>query len=89
MRVESGRIPDVETFGKLCAWLGVDPGQFLGYNKKAVAAEVKTETLSISAHFKADKTPKPGTVAALAKMILLAMRTQPTNKELGLDDENT
>ena len=88
MRVESGRIPDVETFGKLCAWLDVDPGQFLGYTKKAAAAEVKSEPLSISAHFKADKTPKPDTVAALAKMILLAMRTQPTNKELESDDEN-
>jgi len=88
MRVESGRIPDVETFGKLCSWLGVDPGQFLGYNNTPVATASKTESLSISAHFKADKTPKPETVAALAKMILLAMQTQPANKELELDDEN-
>jgi len=30
MRVESGRIPDVETFGKICKWLKKDPAEFLG-----------------------------------------------------------
>jgi len=88
MRVESGRIPDVETFGKLCAWLEVDPGRFLGNSKKVNSAEAKTETLSISAHFKVEKEPRPETVTALAKMILLAMRTQPSNKEIDADDEN-
>jgi transcriptional regulator with XRE-family HTH domain len=89
MRVESGRIPDVETFGKLCLWLGVDPGQFLGFKNEKTAADSSAEPLSISAHFKADKTPKPKTVTALAKMILLAMRSQPAQVELELDDENT
>ena len=76
MRVESGRIPDVETFGKLCSWLGVDPGQFLGYKKSIIEGHSRAEPLSIGAHFRADKTPKPETVKALAGMILLAMRSQ-------------
>src|SRR2546430_17741453 len=31
MRVESGRIPDVATFGKICQWLDIEPGTFLGF----------------------------------------------------------
>ena len=30
LRVESGRLPDLDTFGKICGWLEVDPGDFLG-----------------------------------------------------------
>src|SRR5437879_624521 len=37
MRVENGRIPDVATFGKLCRWLDVEPGTFLGFEKKRPA----------------------------------------------------
>ena len=28
-RIESGKMPDLQTFGKLCRWLGVDPGALL------------------------------------------------------------
>ena len=86
MRVENGRIPDVATFGKLCAWLEVNPGDFLGYKenlKNAAASNI----LSISAHFKADKTPKSKTVNALAKMILLAIKSQTSSTEEVLTDE--
>jgi transcriptional regulator with XRE-family HTH domain len=94
MRVESGRVPDVETFGKLCVWLGVDPGSYLGIKPTSAgrprgAAQPATVSdaaaasgaavpgaqpthLVVSAHFKADKTPQPETVKALAAMILFA-----------------
>jgi transcriptional regulator with XRE-family HTH domain len=78
MRVESGRIPDVETFGKICKWLKKDPAEFLGFDvglRKAVPMEQPIST--IAAHFKADKTPKPETVKALVQMVLIAMSTQP------------
>jgi len=80
MRVESGRIPDVETFGKLCGWLGEDPAQFLGLTgleKRPYPTEEAVATFA--GHFKADQTPKKATVQALAKMMLLASRTQPDN----------
>lgn len=79
MRVESGRIPDVETFGKTCKWLEMDPADFLGIEKKVLTSSKKlssTPVLSLSAHFKADQTPKPETVEALAQMVLLALQTQ-------------
>jgi len=78
MRVESGRIPDVETFGKICRWLKRNPAEFLGVETtqgKAVSAAKPIST--ITAHFKADQTPKPETVEALAQMVLMAMSTQP------------
>lgn len=78
MRVENGRIPDIETFGRLCHWLKIDPGSFLGFEPKQEQAAVAASPFtSISAHYKADQNPQPATVQALAQMMLLAMRMQP------------
>lgn len=70
LRVESGRIPDVVTFGKLCQWLGEDPSSFLGIEDKR---EGNTSgPVSMSAHFKADRTAKQETIQALAQMLWYA-----------------
>ncbi|UVT17814.1 MAG: helix-turn-helix transcriptional regulator [Nitrospira sp.] len=74
MRIEGGRIPDVATFGKVCHWLSVDPGEFLGFDAKAPQS---SECVTISAHFKGESTPDPDTANALGKMILFAMKMQP------------
>src|SRR5688500_569962 len=80
MRVENGRIPDVATFGKLCNWLEVNPADFLGYKEESIKdKKTNNSSLSISAHFKADKTPRSETVNALAKMILLAVKSQTSS----------
>ena len=39
-RIESGKMPDLQTFGKLCRWLGVDPAALL--DVKAQVAESPT-----------------------------------------------
>src|SRR6266571_4728331 len=62
MRVENGRIPDIETFGKLCHWLGMDPGSFLGFESNAKqSSQLRSNDapISLSAHFRADRTPEP------------------------------
>jgi hypothetical protein len=80
MRVEAGRVPDVETYGKLCTWLGVDPGSYLGI--KPVSAKQPLTTgeapthVVVSAHFKADRLPDQDTVKALANMIMFAVKSQ-------------
>jgi hypothetical protein len=77
--VEGGRIPDVVTFGKICRWLGVDPGTFLGVEetaKKKDELHSGVQRLFVSAHLKVDQTPKPETIRALAEMILLAANAQ-------------
>lgn len=82
MRVENGHIPDVETFGKVCKWLQMDPGSFLGFDQKGSTAVPETEGLiSISAHWKADQTPNRATVQALAQMVMLALKSQPSRSE--------
>jgi transcriptional regulator with XRE-family HTH domain len=67
LRVESGRIPDVVTFGKLCEWLQEDPSSFLGIEEKH--EQNPSALVSMSAHFKADRTAKQETIQALAQML--------------------
>ena len=81
MRVEAGRVPDVETYGKLCTWLRVDPGSYLGI--KSASANVPPATdettpthVVVSAHLRADRLPDPETVKALANMIMFAVKSQ-------------
>jgi transcriptional regulator with XRE-family HTH domain len=67
-RVEHGHVPDLETFHKICVWLNVDPGTFLGFKKRdALAPEIRM-------HFRKDTQPKPSTAKALAELIQLAHR---------------
>jgi DNA-binding Xre family transcriptional regulator len=86
MRIEAGRIPDVETFGKICRWLEIDPGEFLGLEKTSTAAARTAEPpVRISPHFKADRLPLPATATALAQMLLFIAERQ-VNGTLDLGD---
>jgi transcriptional regulator with XRE-family HTH domain len=78
LRVESGRLPDLDTFGKICRWLDVDPGDFLGRPSQQ-AAPAAAET-TISAHFKAEKLPEPETLNALARMLLLVVKSESARR---------
>lgn len=91
MRVENGRIPDIETFGKLCKWLDIDPGSFLGFHRESPvrgADALSHPPISLSAHFRADRTPEPATVNALAKMILMAVHSQQVSEILEEDEQS-
>lgn len=66
-RVERGHLPDLETFGKICKWLGVDPGEFLG-----TRPETSRPIASAQTHFRKDQAVKPETAAALADLIIKA-----------------
>jgi len=67
-RVERGFLPDVETFGKICRWLAVDPGEILG------VTSTRRQGPAIGVHFRKDEALAPQTAKALAKMILAAQR---------------
>jgi transcriptional regulator with XRE-family HTH domain len=94
LRVESGRMPDVETFAKICQWLELDPATVLGVDVKPEARSAESASdddvpLRLSAHFKADSTPHPDTISALAKMLLYAARVeQRVHKSISEPDEN-
>lgn len=89
MRVENGRVPDVVTFGKICNWLGVNPGDFLGYTPEEGGTKGdKPAVLNLSAHFKSDRTPKKTTIDALSQMLLLAIGSQELSTEEIPSDES-
>ena len=68
-RVENGKLPDLETFSKVCRWLKIDPGEVLG-----VKGAASSQDRIVSAHLRADKTQSPEAAQALAEMILAAQR---------------
>ena len=68
-RIESGKMPDLHTFGKICRWLGVDPASLLGVPTQSKGVESPTMA---SAHLKADREVDPATAKALANAIIRA-----------------
>ena len=84
MRIESGRVPDVETFGKVCKWLGIDPGNFLGFSPRQGQAvepgSASDPVLQVSAHFRIDRLPLPETANALANMLLFVAKREATGE---------
>jgi transcriptional regulator with XRE-family HTH domain len=63
-RVEGGKLPDIETFTKLCTWMRLDAGMVLGTKKAEPSA-----TLPM-VHLKTDKNLSETAVKALSAMIL-------------------
>ncbi|WP_321480137.1 helix-turn-helix transcriptional regulator [uncultured Bacteroides sp.] len=72
-RIEQGRIPDVDTFVKICKWLEVSTDTFI------VDAEnlgtVSTKDVVI-AHLRSEKTLSKETVDMLIKMVDIAYNTK-------------
>lgn len=75
-RVELGRVPDLDTFMRICRWLGVPPDRFVvgGVPVK----ESDSTGAVIAAHLRADRTLDPKTADALATMIQLAYDSAKT-----------
>ncbi|GAB3977809.1 hypothetical protein GCM10028806_39830 [Spirosoma terrae] len=69
-RIEQGHVPDVETFIKICQWLGEPTETFVIPANTSVQADTSQE--KIIAHLRAEKTLKPKTVEMLVKVIELA-----------------
>ncbi len=60
-RIENGNVPDLETFEKLCQWLGEDPSRFLATPAAGPVASV---------HFRKKSTARKETAEALGNLIL-------------------
>lgn len=72
-RIEQGKIPDVDTFIKICKWLGVTTDNFILGGKKTKPVTNKEQVL---AHLRADKELKKETVNMLIQMIDMAYKTK-------------
>lgn len=74
-RIEVGKMPDLDTFTKLCDWLEVDPNTILGAKKPAASVMGFSDaTGQIFAHLRAKKTMNPDTTLHLAKLIEAAQK---------------
>ena len=69
-RIETGKLPDLKTFSKICGWLKIDPAEFLGC--KTEAKPVGLSETSMAVHLRAEKNLKPEAAKALTDMILIA-----------------
>jgi DNA-binding Xre family transcriptional regulator len=68
-RVESGKVPDLKTFGLICKWLGVEPNQILGFTQSSPAKAPTLHTQPM-AHYRAQKTMGPETAQHLGVLIV-------------------
>ena len=67
-RVENGKVPDLETFGKICAWLGDVPAVYLGLRPQV------TTPPRAQVHFKKGNAIEQDSAKALSEMILLVQK---------------
>ena len=75
-RIENGHIPDLDTFAKICAWLEVDPAQFLGLQAATQARPAPT------VHMRKKNTTSIATATALGGMIVAVQNAIIAREEL-------
>jgi len=69
-RVEQGKIPDLDTFIRICRWLNVPSDTFI-INNMEIQNEISSKDRVVS-HLRAEKTLSKDTINMLIKMIDLA-----------------
>ncbi len=72
-RIEQGKIPDVDTFIRICKWLNVSTDTFIESDKKKKIVSTKEQVV---AHLRAERELSKDTVNMLIKMIDLAYNTK-------------
>lgn len=76
-RVENAKVPDLETFSKICRWLGEDPAIYLGL---ATTSQVRTVPTA-RVHFKKGPAIRADSAKALGELIT-AVHAQLMKEEL-------
>jgi transcriptional regulator with XRE-family HTH domain len=74
-RVEAGRLPDIETFKRICQWLKVNPAEILGIDVSSPNSPSNEPALpAVAFHPRADRTLPPEAANDLAQLIVAAHR---------------
>lgn len=71
-RIEQGKIPDVDTFIKICQWLNVTTDTFIIKKSDPIDEGEKSHKEEIFFHLRADKELDKDTVEALIQMVKVA-----------------
>src|ERR1700683_2852796 len=69
-RVESGKLPDLLTFRKLCTWLRVDPAEILEISDETNSARDSSPEAA-AVHLRADVLLSEEAAADLAQLIMV------------------
>ena len=69
-RIEQGKVPDVQTFIKICRWLEVPTDKFI-LGERTTISKMNNKDLVIS-QLRADRELDKGTLEAIVRMIDLA-----------------
>lgn len=72
-RIEQGKVPDVDTFIKICKWLNTPTDTFI---INSSVSNVKSNKEHIVAHLRAERELKPSTIQMLLEMIDMAYATK-------------
>ena len=74
-RIENGKLPDIETFSKICSYLKLDPAEILQVELGGSRPDVGAEPEPVAAvHFKAERALDPAAAEDLGSLILAAQR---------------
>ena len=68
-RVEKGQIPDLDTFIRLCRWMGVPPSSFMTDLQGSEPNDGQSTPDAIAAHFRADRALDPRTAESLSRAV--------------------
>lgn len=82
-RIEKGKIPDLETFVKICQWLDVSPEEFVpGFSGQSIDNQFKDKPTSeiIAFHLRSDQAMSHDLVEALITMVKAAESQNRTVK---------
>jgi len=90
-RIEAGRLPDLLTFRKICAWLKINPADILGIPTQQGSDNVVVEEAPSQAavHLRADQALPPAAASDLAQLIVFAHRELARRIREGLADVST
>lgn len=76
-RVEAGKLPDLGTFRKICAWLKINPAEILDIPSdppREASVGLDTAPAWAAVHLRADVALSPEAAKDLAQLILAAQR---------------
>jgi transcriptional regulator with XRE-family HTH domain len=71
-RVENGKVPDIDTFSKICRWMKISPNEVLGCSETDKVSSLASHDKIVSVHFRAERIQNPELSQALAELIMKA-----------------
>jgi transcriptional regulator with XRE-family HTH domain len=86
-RIEHGKVPDLDTFLRLCKWLGVSPDEFTDGPPITAPEDYGQRMDIIAAHLRADRTLDRATARALERMVRLAYQAAAADRLLREESE--